>query len=512
STAAAVGGLRDRQLIKTVAIDPHADETLVTPITRATTTAYLGDPDVVLIGANDEVQFIDRTARLGVTYRYTVAHIGNETKASDLAPEVAAVMPAAPTGADATAPTLAILGPTTDAWSANPRISLQYADGERGIDLSSLRVSFNVALGSGSTATGGRPAGADISDLFERKDAGGYVYQVRAPRDLPAFTAVTMTARISDLAGNITTRTVSFTVSEVSSNKPTAVISTDRTSGTAPLTVQFTGTASTDDGKIIAWDWIFGDGGAGIGSTVSHTYTTGGTYTAQLFVRDNDGGVSSASVVITVSGVAPPAPVISSAASAVGTVGSSFSYAITATNSPTGYAATGLPPGLAIAGGTGIISGTPTVAGTFAVNVSATNSGGTGAGSLSITIAAANPVVPAITSPATASGVVGAAFSYAIIATNGPTAYTASGLPNGLSINAATGMITGIPTTAGVSLVAIGASNPSGAGSGTIAVTITASASAPDADSAGGSGKNCGFGSSLGALAALLALMGRRRR
>jgi hypothetical protein len=37
------------------------------------------------------------------------------------------------------------------------------------------------------------------------------------------------------------------------------------------------------------------------------------------------------------------APVITSAATASGTVGSAFSYQITAANTPTGYGATGLP-------------------------------------------------------------------------------------------------------------------------------------------------------------------------
>src|SRR5258707_9275892 len=72
------------------------------------------------------------------------------------------------------------------------------------------------------------------------------------------------------------------------------------------------------------------------------------------------------------------APVITSGTTASGTVGSAFSYQITATNTPTSYGATGLAAGLAVNTSTGLISGTPTAAGTATVNLSATNGGGTG--------------------------------------------------------------------------------------------------------------------------------------
>ena len=77
---------------------------------------------------------------------------------------------------------------------------------------------------------------------------------------------------------------------------------------------------------------------------------------------------------------------ITSASTASGTVGSAFSYQITATNTPTSYGATGLPAGLSVNSGTGLISGTPTAAGTSTVTLSATNGGGTGNATLTLTI------------------------------------------------------------------------------------------------------------------------------
>jgi autotransporter-associated beta strand protein len=71
-------------------------------------------------------------------------------------------------------------------------------------------------------------------------------------------------------------------------------------------------------------------------------------------------------------------PAITSATAATATVGSAFSYAITASASPASYSASGLPAGLSIDTSTGIISGTPTALGKYLVTVNATNAQGTG--------------------------------------------------------------------------------------------------------------------------------------
>lgn len=55
-----------------------------------------------------------------------------------------------------------------------------------------------------------------------------------------------------------------------------------------------------------------------------------------------------------------------------------------------------------------------------------------------------------ITSPATASGTVGSQFSYQIAATGGTvTGYSATGMPPGTTLNAATGLISGVASDAG---------------------------------------------------------------
>ena len=84
-----------------------------------------------------------------------------------------------------------------------------------------------------------------------------------------------------------------------------------------------------------------------------------------------------------------------------------------------------------------------------------------------------NTSPPVITSSLTASGTVGAAFTYDIVATNSPTSYTATGLPAGLSINTTTGQITGSVAAAGTYNVTINATNAYGTDTETLVITIT---------------------------------------
>ncbi len=132
-------------------------------------------------------------------------------------------------------------------------------------------------------------------------------------------------------------------------------------------------------------------------------------------------------------------------------VGDSVSLAISSSGLPTGdswtYSAAGLPSGLSIDAGTGVITGTITGSAN-AYSSSVTASDGEGA---SITQDFTwNVSVLSETNPGTQNGAVGDSVSLAIATSGLPSGdswtYSASGLPSGLSINTSTGAITGTIT------------------------------------------------------------------
>jgi sugar lactone lactonase YvrE len=188
-----------------------------------------------------------------------------------------------------------------------------------------------------------------------------------------------------------------------------------------------------------------------------------GTYSNTITFTDQGTGFTQTEIVsLTV--VAPP--VITSALTASGTSGSAFSYQITASNSPSSFAASNLPTGLSVNTTTGLISGTATTSGTSSVTISAGNAGGVRSATLVLSIVP--PPSPAITSSLAATAISGVAFNYLITASNNPTSFGASGLPSGLSVNTATGLISGTVSATGTSDVTISAANPNGSGTATL--------------------------------------------
>ena len=143
---------------------------------------------------------------------------------------------------------------------------------------------------------------------------------------------------------------------------------------------------------------------------------------------------------------------------AAGQVGVAYSRMVEATDGTTPYkwniTSGALPPGLILNAETGLISGTPTKLDSYSFTAKVTDStkptAETATKSFTIAMAAAaTPVKIAITS--VPSGQIGIAYLTTLAATGGSSPYnwsvTSGALPGGLALTAATGSISGIPTT-----------------------------------------------------------------
>ncbi len=103
----------------------------------------------------------------------------------------------------------------------------------------------------------------------------------------------------------------SDTTADASVNQPpVAVVTATPTKGAMPLTVEFSGLASTDpDGQIIAHTWTLGDGSPTVEQpSFSHTYAAEGEFAVVLSVTDDHGATAMAEQTISVGGCPAYAP------------------------------------------------------------------------------------------------------------------------------------------------------------------------------------------------------------
>ncbi|HVU24151.1 MAG TPA: tandem-95 repeat protein [Opitutus sp.] len=104
-----------------------------------------------------------------------------------------------------------------------------------------------------------------------------------------------------------------------------------------------------------------------------------------------------------------------------------------------------------------------------------TSYGSIGQYSLSGTIGASAPAITSATAVTTGGA---QSFAYQIVATGSPTSYAATNLPNGLTLDTASGIISGRPLATGVFKIGLSATNALGTGTATLALTVTAAAPA----------------------------------
>ncbi|HEX3956286.1 MAG TPA: putative Ig domain-containing protein [Trebonia sp.] len=131
---------------------------------------------------------------------------------------------------------------------------------------------------------------------------------------------------------------------------------------------------------------------------ISGTASTAGTYSVTLTGKDSSGPSGSASFTWTIGsggGSGGNMVTVTNPGSQSTTVGTAASLQISASDSASGqtltYSASGLPAGLSISSSTGLVSGTPTTAGSYSVTVTATDTtGAKGTASFAWTVGSAS--------------------------------------------------------------------------------------------------------------------------
>jgi len=261
----------------------------------------------------------------------------------------------------------------------------------------------------------------------------------------------TFTVQVTDANGTVATTSLTITLIG------TFAVSTSSLSGSDIGSVYSQTLAATGGMTPYTWSISSGSLSAGLSLNVSTgaitgTPTTAGTSNFTVQVQDGNSATANKNLSIVVS-----AQLSISTSSLPGSdIGSAYSQTLAATGGMTPYAwsitSGSLPAGLSMNASTGAITGTPTTAGTstFTVQVQDGNSA-TANKNLSIVVSAQ----PSISTSSLPGSDIGSAYSQNLTATGGITPYTWSissgSLPSGLSMNASTGAITGIPTTAGTS-------------------------------------------------------------
>jgi len=196
------------------------------------------------------------------------------------------------------------------------------------------------------------------------------------------------------------------------------------------------------------------------GSQIAGTPTTAGLFFTSTSANNGSGQGALLVLMFTIS-PAGPIPADTSTPLISAQVGTPFSFSLTATNSPTSFSASGLPAGLTLNTSTGVISGTPTTAGVASVPIEESNAFGS---SRPLNLILTIGDYSSVTSALAVTGPAGSTLSYTVAASNAPSTFVLTGLPEGLSYNPTTGVVSGMPTTAGTYTVTAVANNALGAG------------------------------------------------
>jgi len=198
-------------------------------------------------------------------------------------------------------------------------------------------------------------------------------------------------------------------------------------------------------------------------ATLSGTPTAPGSYPFTVSATDAGGCTGSRDYTLV---IACQTVSVTNPATNTGTAGVAFSqtFSQTGAHGTVTWSKTGaLPSGINLNPSTGVLSGTTTQTGSFPITVKATDANGCfGTSSYTLTI---NCQTINVTNPATTAGTAGVAFSQTFTATGilgTATWSTASTLPTGLTLNSATGALSGTPTQTGTFPIVVKATDTNG--------------------------------------------------
>jgi hypothetical protein len=192
----------------------------------------------------------------------------------------------------------------------------------------------------------------------------------------------------------------------------------------------------------------------------------------------NSASIASGSAYRCTDAVGPAPVVVSTPSLPVGTTGTAYSQTLAATGGTGNFTWTvtsgAVPTGLSLSSG-GLLSGTPTVTGSFTFEATATDTASSSAAK-SFTVNVAAPVV--VSTSSLPSATTGSAYSQTMTATGGTGSYTwtrtAGTLPTGLTLNSS-GVLSGTPTASGTFNFTVTATDgASRTGSKAMSVTVAA--------------------------------------